>query len=352
MVCTWQFFGWTTSEYIAHHIRESLAWKMANFKFACCVACTVSCIMYYGVNVIIMSQALVHRKFLSSMSHSLQMCLFGVTIAYLKGRGEKGLGVDRLACHTDSMSAFFESDDLFCRLLEFITEKKHKKNFSLVCKGWKRLSETCTNWRKPFLHIVSKDGMYLKKGETRYMDASLSTIKHLLTQHQSIVQFGIYTKYHTTAWWANLATFMPHLKLLSINVPSQSEHPTKKTPFKLAGLPNLTHLDIDTDYRDDHRDGECWISSLSLSLPALHTLTVHQALYDNLVQQLREIDVVECPELGSLKVIAISMFERLESLDMFITSVSRYGGMCFGVWNLLCNIQLVASTWSLLSFCE
>ena len=86
---------------------------------------------------------------------------------------------------------------------------------------------------------------------------------------------------------------------------------------------------METDCSDYIRDGECWISSLSLSLPALETHSVHHPLEVGLVKRLREIDIIECPELVSLTfaiwsqmAIAESIFENLEVLDMFVMSVS------------------------------
>ena len=183
---------------------------------------------------------------------------------------------------TTSMPAFLNCTDLMSLMFGFITEKEDKQSATLVCKGWRELSETFPTWRKARLTIKYENGSYLEQKKERVREpfwdeleeTSMSTIEGMLTHRKHIRQYDLICQYRSIDWWADLATFMPHLTWLSLCV-GQGVYEMEETPFALEGLPNLTYLSLVATYHC-FGSGKHLLSSLSLRLPVLQTLELEE----------------------------------------------------------------------------
>ena len=270
---------------------------------------------------------------------------------------------------TTSMTAFLDNTDLMSHMFGFITEKEEKQSATLVCKGWRELSHTFPTWRKARLNIKFKNEENLERKEEQVQepscyelaqaqvrapfldeydeeqlpwDASMSIMKGMLTHRKHITQYDLNFHSRYTDWWADLATFMPHLTWLSLGVEDRVDffsplgfslrirervygRSKVEIPFALEGLPNLTFLHLGGFASRKHV-----LSSLSLRLPALQTLELEEHRDRECAIGVRELDI-ECPSLVSIRVtihaelsMSTSWFAHLRSLNLTLHDVSAY----------------------------
>ena len=271
---------------------------------------------------------------------------------------------------TTSMTAFLDNTDLMSHMFGFIRKKEEKQSATLVCKGWRELSHTFPTWRKARLNIKYKnEENYLERKEEQVRepscyelaeaqvrgpfldeydeeqlpwDASMSIMKGMLTHRKHITQYDLNFHSRSTDWWADLATFMPHLTWLSLGVEDRVDFHSlfgfslrmgelfrKKEkveiPFALEGLPNLTFLHL-----GGYASRKYVLSSLSLRLPALQTLELDEHRDREFARGVCELDI-ECPSLVSICVtihaelsMSTSWFAHLRSLDLTLHDVSAY----------------------------
>ena len=263
----------------------------------------------------------------------------------VKGHGAMGLKVGCTSVmDTTPMTAFLECTDLMRHMLGFITEKEDKQSATLVCKGWREVSHTFPSWRMARLNIKYEDGSYLERVEKQVRepfwyelekklrqkplwDTTRSTIEGMLTQRKHITQYDFNCQYRSTDWWADLATFMPHLTWLSLYIKDKVDKKLE-TPFALEGLPNLTYLSLGSAYDDFDVYGGYMLSSLSLRLPKLQTLRLDEHGDKEYIRGMRELDI-ECPSLVYLRFnahaelsMSTSWFAHLRSLDLTLYDVS------------------------------
>lgn len=227
------------------------------------------------------------------------------------------------------MAFFLESDDLVSHLCRFITNKADRKTFTLLCKRWNKLSESYTEWRKPVLRIIPSDKPYfgLEQGEwTCLMQASLPTIKDMLMHRKHFVQFCFMVDCSSFSWWAELGWFMAHIRWLSINVSTREKQDSGEISFTLAGLPNLTYLHVDCEKQYSAKDVKCWLSSLTVRLPALQQLVVHQRIAPHPHLDSCKMDI-RCPKLEFLKFfrwsdmsVSTPMFATLRGLVLIVST--------------------------------
>lgn len=157
-------------------------------------------------------------------------------------------------------------------------------------------------------------------------DVPMLSVMSMLTHRKYITQYHFDCKYHSTDWWLGLATFMPHLTWLSIQVTNTIGGVSDNAPFLKQGPPNLMYLSV-LAVRYPH----CALTSLSLRLPALETLELDDEKEKDFAKKLREVKF-ECPSLRSLSItmhakqsMLTSWFAHLRFLDVTIHDVS----VCF-----------------------
>ena len=94
------------------------------------------------------------------------------------------------------MTAFFDNTDLLSHMFGYITNKEVKQSATLVCKGWRELSDTFPTWRKARFYVKMKEGYRLdqvvKPGrEWLGWIASRSAIKDMLTHMKHVSQYDL-----------------------------------------------------------------------------------------------------------------------------------------------------------------
>lgn len=80
------------------------------------------------------------------------------------------------------------------------------------------------------------------------MQASISTIKDMLTHRKQFVQFRFMIACKSISWCADLVSFMPHIRWLSVIVSAREGMSRRGSPFTLAGPLNLTYLAVSRKY--------------------------------------------------------------------------------------------------------
>ena len=165
------------------------------------------------------------------------------------------------------------------------------------------------------------DGPYMEATTPGFIRVSRFTLKEIFVEWKHIAQFVLSSGSQDSESWAELATSMPHVQWLDLTVNTRDCENDKGEiePFRMAGLPSLTFLQL-------CRSPDRRTSSLSLHLPAL--LSLHHSLDSYHSSPPHDLGI-QCPKLESLRitmergmVIAPSLFSNLRSLEVTFHIVS------------------------------
>ena len=105
------------------------------------------------------------------------------------------------------MTAFLENIDLVRHMFTFI-DKKDRPTATLVGKEWRKVSETFLDWRELHRRVSESswpeptDGIQILS--VGYLELILEHLKHIVRCH-------FHVEYQSSDWWANLASYMPHI---------------------------------------------------------------------------------------------------------------------------------------------
>ena len=233
------------------------------------------------------------------------------------------------------MARFFDISDLVHHMFKFIEVKEDRSNIpalSLVCKEWNQLTQIFPSWRRVNLTIdFEKRACIVYKGDGKY-SIPVPVFKDILTRHKGLAWFHVDCRYMSTTWWADLATFMPHVVCLFLTCSDVSEGP-RQGLFRLAELPSLQRLEINEDMLSQ-------FTSLSIELPSLQILRLGD-IYFSSIRKFQDMDI-RCPCLLELEMsmwsgtpVLPSLFANLQSLTLTFFGVSVGVHLCFSLLNAI-----------------